>query len=522
MDIKDYLAVLWRRKWIVVVTTAVAVAAAAAGTRLMRPVYQATTTLRVAASAGGSLNYTASTYSSQLLNTTAQIASSRPMLDELVTRLKLVEPPVVTAVVVPSTELIKITVEYSNPVTVALIANTLADMLIIQSNQLYTGGQVPVQDFLAQQVAEYKADLDRTRREYDMLLAATPTAPEQLALTLDTLQLKERTYESLLLQYNEALLQEEVRSNMMTVVEKAIPPEAPARPQILYNYSVGLVLGLLVGVVLAFTVENFDPTLHGIEEVERAADLPVMAEIPTAAPGKLRISPGDTTPLAEGFRNLATHVILSDRERHRPVWLIMSAEPQQGKSMVASNLAIALVEYGKNIVLVDCDMRRPRLHDLFDLPNDTGLSDILADASDIKTELRHPFKHISVITSGKRPLNPSLLLSSPHMVELIRDLRREFDFVLLDTPSWLVVPDTSAIVQNPELAENLDALLLVVRRSHAARDPVQAACKFVSRFPDKRGGIVLTQARSSSAYYHYVPQDLPKPTAGRRRSIKAK
>src|SRR5512141_607070 len=136
MDIKDYFNILRRRKWIVILTTIAALAVAVVGTNLIKPVYQASTTLRVAVSASGSLGSTAATYANQLINTTAQIASSRTMRDELMTRLQLKEAPVITAAVIPQTELIRITVQYSDPRMAAQIANTLASMLISQSFDL--------------------------------------------------------------------------------------------------------------------------------------------------------------------------------------------------------------------------------------------------------------------------------------------------------------------------------------------------------------------------------------------------
>src|SRR5512141_125034 len=111
MDLKDYFGILWRRKWIVVASIVAALAIAIAGTAAIRPAYQATATVRVAASATGLLNYTVLTYSEHLINTAAQIVSSQPMLDQVMSRLKLTEKPVITAALMPGTELIKITVE---------------------------------------------------------------------------------------------------------------------------------------------------------------------------------------------------------------------------------------------------------------------------------------------------------------------------------------------------------------------------------------------------------------------------
>lgn len=504
MDIKDYVDILWRRKWIVLLTTVAALAVAVVGTGFVKPAYQASTTLRVAASASGPLGATAVSVSNQLINTTAQIAASRPMLDQVVTQLNLKELPVITSAVIPQTELIKITVQHSNPQVAAKVANTLAGMLIAQSNELYTGGTVSSQEVLAQQLAQYKADLDQSQQAYNALLALTPAAPaDKVTAALDTLQLKERNYETLQLQYDSALLQQQVRSNMTTVVEAAIPPKSPIAPQATYNYLLGFALGLFFGIVLAFLVESFDPTLYTTRHVEKAAALDIVAKIPKATKGDARMTADATSSVAEAFRSMAAGIIGANHQKPQRVLLITSAEPQQGKSVVAANLATALAEYGMNVVAVDCDMRRPKLHELFRLPNEAGLSNILSDESDLKSELRHPGDCISVLTSGAKPANPSQLLGLPKTSKLVSELHRQFDFVLLDTPAVLAVSDTPAMAQNAELAENIDAIFLVVRQGHAHRDPVAAASKFAARWPGKAVGIILNEANDIPGFAYY-------------------
>ncbi len=503
MDIKDYFNILWRRKWIVILTTVAALVVAIVGTRLIKPTYQASTTIRVATSASGTLGATAASVSNQLVNTAAQIAASRPMLDQLMTRLNLTETPAITSAVIPQTELIKITVEYSNAQTAAKIANTLGDMLIAQSNELYTGGKVSSQDVLATQVAQYKTELDQTQQAYDALLVLTPPAPDKVAAALSNLQLKQRNYETLLLQYDNVVLQQQVRSNMMTVVEQAIPPTAPIAPQANYNALIGLVLGLFFGIVLAFLAESFDPTIYTTKQVESAAAIPVVAKIPKAAKGELRMTANARSSLAEGYRGLAASIIGANHHQPERVLVITSPEPQQGKSTAAANLATALAEDGMNVVVIDCDMRRPKLHELFGLSNETGLAEILQNELDLKDTLKHPTDCISVLTSGRQPVNPSQLLGTPKMAKIVNELGKQFDFVILDTPAVLAVSDTPAMMQNSELTQNVDAFLLMVRQGHAQRDPVQAASKFIKRFGDGSGGIVLDEADGAPGYTYY-------------------
>jgi capsular exopolysaccharide synthesis family protein len=503
MDLKDNFNVLWRRKWIVILTTIAALAVAIGGTQLIKPTYETSTTVRVAAAASGPLGATAASVSNQLINTAAQIAVSQPMREQVAAKLQLKQQPVITAEVIPQTELIKITVQYSNPQTAAQIANTLADMLITQSNELYLGGKVTVQDVLAEQLAQYKADMDAAQKAYDALLVANPTAPAKVAAALDALQLKQRSYESLLLEYDNALLQKQVRASMMTVVERAVAPGAPIAPQRTYNYLIGLVLGLFFGIVLAFVAENFDPTLQTSKQVENATALDIVARIPRTSKRNATMTRDASSGLAEAYRSLASTLIGDDVRRAERLILLTSAEPQQGKTTATANLAIALAEHGMNVVVVDCDMRRPELQEMFDIPNEIGLSEVLMGKADLKKELRHPADWISVLTSGSQPANASHLLGSSKMAEVVDTLRQEFDFVLLDTPALLAVSDTRALVQNSGVSQHVQAALLVVRQGHAQRDAVQAAAKFMKRFGEHGAGIVLNGTGNMPGFAYY-------------------
>ncbi|MGE5073113.1 MAG: polysaccharide biosynthesis tyrosine autokinase [Anaerolineae bacterium] len=506
MDIKDYFDIIWRRKWIVILTTVAAVVVAVVGTGMIRPVYQASTTIRVAASASGPLGATASSISAQLINTAAQIAASRHIRDQVITKLSLKEVPVISAAVIPQTELIKITVEASNPQTAALIANTLAEILSDQGNQLYIGGKVSSQDVLAQQLAQYKLDLDQAQKAYDAAVALNPPAPEKVSEALGLLQLKQKNYDALLLDYNNALLQQEVRANMVTVVEQALPPRAPIAPQAANNYVLGFVLGLFFGIVLAFIAESFDPTAYTTGHVEKAAGMAPLVKIPGDRKARVLIASGDTSSVAEAFRGLAAGMLDANHGRPGKVFLVTSAEPRQGKSTVVANLATVLAEYGASVVAVDCDMRRPELHKLFELPNETGLANVLQDQVDLESQLKQPANCISVLTSGVQAANPSQLLGSPKMAKLVSNLRQQFDFVLLDTPALLAVSDSRAIIQNAEIQQTLDEVFVVVRQAHAQREPIQAASRFLRGLANTRTGIILTEADDAPGYAYYRTQ----------------
>ena len=158
------------------ITLAVTVAVVSIGTTLTTPVYQATTVLRIATSSGGELNYQEFMYTDRLMNTYVEMATRAPVVGELMDRLSLNSPPEITAEILPNTELIQITVEYTDPKLAAEAANTLTDILITQGNQLYVGGSKRLSEVLGEQLARIQMDLEASQQEYERLLTEIPPA----------------------------------------------------------------------------------------------------------------------------------------------------------------------------------------------------------------------------------------------------------------------------------------------------------------------------------------------------------
>ncbi|MBL0344096.1 GNVR domain-containing protein [Candidatus Villigracilis affinis] len=263
-------------------TLVVTMAAVVIGTNQVTPIYQASTTLRIAASAGGNLNYSEYVYAAQLMNTYVEIVTSGPVLNELGTKLSLKELPVITAVVIPNTELVMITVESSNPKTAAKAANTLAEILISESKDLYTGGGKTSQEVLGEELIKAQVALDQTRDAYARLIIQTPAATGEIETTKQLLQLNQSNYTTLLGQFTQASLREEIRSSMITVIEPAVAPQTPSTPRVSLNYAMGLVVGLVGGLGLALIFESQDTALYRSEDIEAVIELNAIARIPKA------------------------------------------------------------------------------------------------------------------------------------------------------------------------------------------------------------------------------------------------
>lgn len=259
MELKQYFDILWRRKWVILLTFFVTITTVIVGTNLITPVYQTSTILRIATSATAQLN-SEYTYAERLMNTYTEVAISSPVLDELMVRLELKELPNITAEVIPNTELIKITVKDENPQLAANVANTLAEILYSLGNQLYSGSGVSSAEVLGEQVSQVQADLDKWRKEYGKLIVQTPPSPEQIRTTDQMIQMEQQIYIRLLDQYEQAVLRETLRANMVTVMEKAVVPQKPSEPRVALNYALGSIIGLMGGLGLAFLFENLGVT----------------------------------------------------------------------------------------------------------------------------------------------------------------------------------------------------------------------------------------------------------------------
>jgi capsular exopolysaccharide synthesis family protein len=195
------------------------------------------------------------------------------------------------------------------------------------------------------------------------------------------------------------------------------------------------------------------------------------------------------------------------------VFLVLSAEPNQGKSLIVSQLALCLAESGRTVVVVDCDLRRPTLHRLFMLPNKSGLTDVLEREvpleKAVQKSLYRDYPDIYVLASGPLPDYPTKLLASPDMTDLIHRLAQKFDYVLLDTPAMLGIADVTALIQT------VDGFLWVVRQGHARREAVDSARKFLEGFSEKLVGLIVNQTDHSGyfGYYGYRRKSDPSASA---------
>jgi non-specific protein-tyrosine kinase len=500
MDFRQYIAILWRRKWVIVVVIAVTVAITIVGLLRVTPTYVASTTLRVLTATAGSVDWVDydTRYAERLMNTYTKIAITGPVLEELVDRLGLDEPPEIEVDILANTELMRITVEDQDPTVAAQVANTLAEILIVQSEKLYSGGGSAAHEILGEQMTHIEGELRQARGEYESLIAQTPQDSERIAAVSRSIELKEETYATLLEQYEQVRAREAMRANMLSIVDPAVPPQSPSKPHRKLGVALGFVVGSVSGLGLALLLESLDTTLYATQQIQEVTDLPVLGRIPTVR-RQWQMALFNGNPLqAEAFRRLRTAVFTLGRDVPLRTLLVTSAGPGEGKSTIVAHLAFSIAQAGRRTIVLDGDLRRPTLHKIFDLPNEQGLSSVLKQEATLDAAVQDSgIPGVRVLTSGPLPPNPAELLDSPQMTALVEQLAQQFDIVLLDTPALLAVTD--AAVRAP----TVDGVMLVVGRAQARREAVRAACQHLADVKARWVGVVVNRAEQDGTYYRY-------------------
>jgi tyrosine-protein kinase len=501
MELRDYLTIFWRRKWVIIFTFLVTGAVVIVVTVKTTPIYTASTLLRIATSAAGTVNYS---YADRLTSTYVKLATTKPVLDELMQQLGLTDLPNIGVAVVPNTELLQIQVSYQDPILAAKIANTLADILVSQSLELYTGGGQSSLDILNGQLKAMEGDLNQARKEYMDLVAQNPDDAVAIQLAKQSLDVKQQIYDGILREYEDARINAALREKSIYIVDPAIPPDSPSTSKVVRNIALGSLVGLLGGVGLAFLFENLDTTLYTKEQIEDLIKLPNLGMIPDAKVQRLFISSNGSNPYIEAFRRIRTTIFRPDKQNPVGTLLVTSSEIGEGKSTIVTNLAYTLAQAGHKVIVVDSDLRVPKQHKLFNLPNEQGLSSVLMQTTNLALAIQESkVPGLKVLTSGPIPKYPSELLGSLEMSQVIDQLRKSFDITILDTPAILHVADTAALVPF------MDAVVLVVNRATSRKEEVLAACKQLKENDARLIGFIVNRAGQQRNYYYRARKTTP-------------
>lgn len=384
---------------------------------------------------------------------------------------------------------------------------------------------------LATRYRQALATEESLRKAYDQQRAETLTQNEA-AVNYRIIQQEIETNKSLL----DGLLQRTKENDVVTagtpnnirVVDYAIAQKKPVAPRRTLTVGLSLLLSLGCGVGLAFLIEYLDDSVRSTEDVENLLHLPSVAVIPqigkakakrllsptpknalvshngySAREGLLLTGTEKHSPLAEAYRHLRTSILLSTAGRPPRTLLVTSSMPSEGKTTTAVNTAISLAQTGAKVLIVDADMRRPRVHSIFNLNNDNGLSALLsreASEGEVSSAIQHDEESgLFILTAGPLPPNPAELVGSEQMLKLMSTVSPNFTHVVIDSPPIAVFTDGVLI------ATMVDGVLLVVHSGKASRKVVARARKMLLDVGARIIGVVLNkvEAAGSNSYYYY-------------------
>lgn len=305
------------------------------------------------------------------------------------------------------------------------------------------------------------------------------------------------------------------------VTKQAISPSTPVSPNPLLNIALGAILGLLAGIALAVARDVLDTRIKDAQQLAKVAGQPLMGvvvEDPTTSRHPIATRAGTHNVRSENYRQLRANLQFANVDKHPRVIAVTSSIPSEGKTTVAVNLASTLAEAGFSVCLVDADLRRPAIAKLFGLLGPVGLTSILIHQIELTEAMQQAGTGFYVLTSGPTPPNPSEVLASSYVREVIHSLLDKVDYVVLDTAPLLPVADGS------EVAAIADGTLLVARHGVTTDANVKRGVQTLSGVDAKLVGVVLNRVPISKrgeygySYGYYRKEDEPSHSRPEQRS----
>ncbi len=483
-DLAHYLSVLSRRRWIVLLIAAAVFAGAVCYAVYWPPIFRATTVLNIEREGGGSApgQGLVEVQDDDYFGTQFKLITSQTALRRVFTDLNLAASKdlnnltslgkAITVVQVPRTRLCRVQVESQDP-QLAMKVSAAISMHFVEQNlnsklfmskdvldalQQRTRGSdsekvnqsLPsvvnnklVQDIKAQ-IFEGEAHLADLRMKYTDSHPAVISLKSRLASMHKVLNIEVDNIVSSL----KTELSGQLRANNVRIIDMPTLPDNPVRPRKALALVFGLLGGFALGALTALLVEMLDQTVRTQDDVERRLGLPFLGLIPFARhkKGEAIYAPlisTDVSLLSESFRNLRTMTGFAEAVAGEPIILMTSSVQEEGKSFVASNLAVAMAQLGQKTLIVDGDLRRPRQHGNLRASSERGLTDYLSGDVTDPAELvqKTEIKHLDIITCGQRPPNPAELLNTDQLAQFVAWARGKYARVIVDCPPVFPISD---------------------------------------------------------------------------------
>jgi len=536
LELRDYINVLYNRKWIVVGTMAVILLVTLIFTFLQTPVYESKVKILTEVSSA-SESVLGSFFSSALfdpdryIQTQAEIIQTDTMAQAVERHLEYYyeqlsrEAEAGEPVYIPNP--IPTASELKSMVGVQLEERTsIFDIVITGTDKVETRdvAQAYAEEFIAsrqlaaiKQISEARKEVWNRIQEVEEQIQevadeiAQYTSGEVPTELQAEAQRAVNLWATLYEKYMTLRIAESLEQRGLEIIEPA-QVGVKVSPQPTRNGILAIFLGIILGIGLAFLVEYLDDTLHTREDFERYYETTIVGEIPFIEAEELPqyhiiYFEKPQHPAVEGYRTMRTNLQFLNLEGDHNVILFTSAGPEEGKSTVMVNLGAALSEMGKKVLLVEADLRRPVLHYYFQTVPELGLTSVLTGTCTMEDCIQAtPYKNLYVLPAGIKPPNPAELVASDRMRELLEMVKDQADYVLVDSPPALAASDALA------MAPVVDGVLIMAKYGAAERDNARRTIELLNKVEANILGLVINNLELAKRYgyyhyYYYTPEE---------------
>lgn len=514
VELRRYIAIIMRWWWLLILATVVAAVTSYWVSQSQPRIYQASTTVMVGQSIQAIEPDSRDILTSERLALTyANIGRRQPVLQGVVDRLNLNDTwqrlkSRVKITPVEGTQLLEIRVEAGSPEEAQATADELARQLILLSPTAMENQEKDEnQRLVRQRLEELQTRIEAGRARRDTLEAAMTGSLS--AKQVQEIQAEINTMERLITDwennYTQLLIFVESRKspNYLTVVEPAQVDRTPVRPQVRLNTLLAGVVGLCLAMGFIFLLEYLDNTLKSADDLSRSLGSIVLGTVGRIEGENYRdrvIAFQDPfSPVSEACRMIRSNIQFMSVDRPAKTILVTSPAPMEGKSTMAANLGVVMAQAGLKTIIVDADLRRPVQHQIFQVANLGGLTDLLRSPElEINSHLRNTnVQNLQLITCGDLPPNPSELLGSQRMEQLLANLKELVDIVILDSPPAVAVTDAAV------LSNRVDGVVLVTQAGQTRRDVAKQAVLNLQQAGANLLGAVLNRVSKQEGGYYY-------------------
>jgi capsular exopolysaccharide synthesis family protein len=483
-----------------VLTTAIAGGVMALRSLNRQPTYTANALLSVIPlGTGGGIDYGTYLYFERLAATYSTIARSARFDNKAKALLNVPNVPNFRIEVLPQTELMLFSVDAGTPELAQRYCNQLVQLLIEENQNRYA--DVGIIDQLRQRRDELNQEVNRLTQQRAEANLEVPRNDEKIASLDRELQSKSGDLTNVSNAYSQATSTIATVSNALSIYQLAELPSVSSDRNPLINITIAAAAGLMAGIALTFVLENLNTKLFTERQVESATQSSIIGRVPRINRKHVHNVFKYDPLAAEGFRRMRVAINPSITDTSRKIITVTSSLPDEGKSIVAANLAYAFAQVvDQCVVVVDCDLRRPTLHRLYDLPNTAGLTNLLMDQCKLDEALQETeFSRLSVLTAGTEVSTPTEFLSSQRMTELLQMLGQRFTTIILDLPPLLAASDALA------LAPQSTGVVFVVDPQRVNEKAVKVAISQLHAPDITLQGVVVnrTQLDAGSQYLRY-------------------